>query len=1343
MKKLFFYSCLLLLSISASAQIPSYVPTSGLVGYWPFNGNANDLSVNGNNGTIINATLTTDRNGNNNSAYNFNGNAQINAINPLYGINTEFSGSVWINMNDSCKTRDVKIVGSWNNGGCQFILYKAQSNMSLSIGAQAISFPLNNSHFNNWINVSFTYSSINNWIKLYCNGVNVTNQKNNPAHVPVSCINTLQIGYQLYNSSHFWGKIDEIGLWNRVLTDKEVNTYYTNYSKTIPSNIPSNGLIAYYPFNGNADDESGSAFHGKVVGAALTQSAKNENDKAYYFNNTPNFSSKITMSGLETATTNTFTFSAWFKPDTSIINGIAQQGTNLGVLKNQCVLHPIHGGSYGSANDVGFGLYVGTNGVFLLEHTEYYQNIPLSDTINLIGWHNITIVYNNKLPNLYIDGKYIKSGIAGLKTVHPSLGADISGWNTTSGIGFGYESPLNSFKGKIDEVGFWNRALTSTEIANLYSSQVKPTIASITPTAGIVGTTVTIKGQYFNTTSQNNLVHFGIVKASVVSSNDSTIVLTVPNGAITDNITILNTANGLQTTSKDEFKITFNNGAISSTSFGVKQDYNTPPTTCGVSIADIDVDGKADLIVSNFNPPCGISVFRNIISTNNINSTSFQPKVNFDAGSCYPWTVRTFDLDGDGKKEMILSEGNFNKLSIYKNISTSGTISSSSFAPRIDLTLNYGPNLNFQNTSFGDIDGDGKPDIVCSNLGANEISIFQNLSTLGTITSSSFAPRIDITTGVNPSNVMIADIDGDGKKDIIAINYGNTMSVIRNIHNNIGLISATSFASKIDFITLNGPNGMDIGDIDGDGKQDIIITSSDGKISVFKNNSTPGSFNASSLASRVDFLVGVGPRELKLADLNGDGKLDVVVTNFYGTGNMTIYENNSNTGVINASTFTNRTDYVTNTNPFGIDIADLNGDGKPEIVVANWGSNNVSVFKNIGQTNGVSISTNKDTLSVSKQLVLNVNPNSLLASTNFSGYQFKIGYNGVKLKFDSVSRSNTSSSAGTLMSNNLNNVVSIAWSSVVNNSANTLPLLKLYFTVIDSGASPITIYDAYFDTAKVNIVSNTKVVGRFVYGDIDVNDKIQAYDGTLALKYSVGMDPIPTLDPLPWEPWRLKIANVDTGTSVTANDASLILKYVVGIINQFPKRGMASTPGYVTVNLENNELVVRSFEDMGGLNITFLDHLSDLGAPTYVHNTNALSAFNKQTNMYKIGVAFSEAPVNGSIILRIPYTGLGNQTLNLELVENTAARNYQLNVVTGINDIKNSNIKIYPNPTNNIINIEGLTKNENNTIQIFDVQGKLVITKTINEKGTIDLSELNKGVFVIKIGEVAQRIAKM
>ena len=389
------------------------------------------------------------------------------------------------------------------------------------------------------------------------------------------------------------------------------------------------------------------------------------------------------------------------------------------------------------------------------------------------------------------------------------------------------------------------------------------------------------------------------------------------------------------------------------------------------------------------------------------------------------------------------------------------------------------------------------------------------------------------------------------------------------------------------------------------------------------------------------------------------------------------------------------------------------------------------------------INKQTDTLTFPSQVKLSLKSNNI-TSKNISAYDIKLNYDASKLKFDSVNKTNTASANGSIIVNSsTTGQVIIGWASSSSISSATLPLLNLFFTPIDSGKTTVSIANAIFNTDTVKNRYSKSVINNFNFGDVDMNKIIQSYDASVVLKYSVGIDPIPTVDPLPWEPWRIKIASVDNAVAIDANDASLILKYSVGLITKFPKRGMASAPGYVTVNLENNELVVRSFEDMGGLNITFLDHLSDLGAPTYVHSTNALSAFNKQANMYKIGVAFSQAPVNGTVILRIPYTGLGNQTLNMELVENTAARNYQLNVVTGINDIKNSNIKIYPNPTNNIINIEGLNKNENNTIQIFDVQGKLVITKTINEKGTIDLSELNKGVYVIKIGELAQRIVKM
>jgi hypothetical protein len=254
---------------------------------------------------------------------------------------------------------------------------------------------------------------------------------------------------------------------------------------------------------------------------------------------------------------------------------------------------------------------------------------------------------------------------------------------------------------------------------------------------------------------------------------------------------------------------------------------------------------------------------------------------------------------------------------------------------------------------------------------------------------------------------------------------------------------------------------------------------------------------------------------------------------------------------------------------------------------------------------------------------------------------------------------------------------------------------------------------------------------------------IQSYDASIVLKYSVGLDPLPTIDPLPWETWRIKVASVDASPIINANDASLILKYSVGLITKFPKRGAAMLPGYITVNIENNELVFRSYEDMGGLNISFLDNYSNLDAPSYVYSNNALSAINKQTDKYNIGIAFTESPANGTVILRIPFNNLLNQTLNLQIVENTSTRTQQINLATGLNDINGSKIRIYPNPTNDIIKIEGLTKNENTIIKLYDLQGKLILSRELKEKGSIDISDLNNGVYVIRIGEMTHKIIKM
>ncbi len=387
--------------------------------------------------------------------------------------------------------------------------------------------------------------------------------------------------------------------------------------------------------------------------------------------------------------------------------------------------------------------------------------------------------------------------------------------------------------------------------------------------------------------------------------------------------------------------------------------------------------------------------------------------------------------------------------------------------------------------------------------------------------------------------------------------------------------------------------------------------------------------------------------------------------------------------------------------------------------------------------------TQSDTLTYPSQVKLSIKSNNI-TSKNISAYDIKLNYDSSRLKFDSVTKTNTVSAIGSLIINSTTpGQVVIGWASSTSITSSNLPLLDCYFTPIDSGKTTVSISNAILNTDTVKNRYSKSVITMYNFGDVDMNKIVQSYDASLVLKYSVGIDPLPTIDPLPWEAWRVKVANVDTSNAVNANDASLILKYSVGLITKFPKRGPTTFAGYVTLSLENKEIVVRSYEDMGGLNISFLDHLSDLSSPSFIYANNTLSAFNKQSNLYKLGLAFSEAPANGTIVLRIPYTGSSNQTLDMEIVENTASRNYQLSIATGLNNFNTIKLNILPNPTNQSIHIDGLTIEINNSAMIYSIQGQLLKSIPTIENNEIDLSEFNPGVYLIKINDVAHRVVKL
>ena len=238
----------------------------------------------------------------------------------------------------------------------------------------------------------------------------------------------------------------------------------------LPSNLQ-NGLIGYFPFTGNANDESGNGHNANVNGAILTPDRFGNANSAYMFN----ANSSIIPTNRVQNVINTFSYSAWVNPNSTCIvpNQSQTSGAASNLPGNQCVIHPIHGQSFfNETTNAGSGLYVGTNGLYVEEHTGGWEAVPLSYNGNLIGWHLITIVYESKIPKLYIDGNYISTGIPSTLDIHISLGPDDFPTYFNSGIGAGYFPPSGTsqyFNGKIDDTSFWNRALSPAEISQFYN----------------------------------------------------------------------------------------------------------------------------------------------------------------------------------------------------------------------------------------------------------------------------------------------------------------------------------------------------------------------------------------------------------------------------------------------------------------------------------------------------------------------------------------------------------------------------------------------------------------------------------------------------------------------------------------------------------------------------------------------------------------------------------------------------------------------------------------------------------------------------------------------------------
>ena len=489
------------MSLAMNAQVPSYVPTNGLVGYWPFSGNANDVSGNTNNGTNNSATLTTDRFGIANSAYTYNGTSSF--INVPNSASLQFNGAItistWFNasyipVGATASTSYILSKGADGNTPYSWCSFLDNTNLGLSI--------FNNNNLNNsalipnskfpislntWYNVVYTFDGTN--AKAYINGQLKTSVA--ATYTTFSNIYDLKFGRRHISGLPYFfnGKLDDIGVWNRALSTQEISNMYnqvTPYSDTCNavSGSLTQGLAGYWPFCGNANDDSGKGNNGTVNGATLTTDRFGNTNSAYSFNGTSNYIEIPHSTSLNFGTKD-FTISAWAKPSQyqNIDQHIITKERGLAPDNNQFRMS-IQRSANVNQSDKHYYFTSATppapgNGLNWTSATGYV--LQSNSIAPITTWSFITVVRTGINYKLYINGilnstDNTPSGLTqdySLNFQNLVLGAGQQATGTLKG-GF--------FNGIIDDIGFWNRALTTNEITQLYNQNQCFTNTTVTET---------------------------------------------------------------------------------------------------------------------------------------------------------------------------------------------------------------------------------------------------------------------------------------------------------------------------------------------------------------------------------------------------------------------------------------------------------------------------------------------------------------------------------------------------------------------------------------------------------------------------------------------------------------------------------------------------------------------------------------------------------------------------------------------------------------------------------------------------------------------------------------------
>lgn len=308
---------------------------------------------------------------------------------------------------------------------------------------------------------------------------------------------------------------------------------------------------------------------------------------------------------------------------------------------------------------------------------------------------------------------------------------------------------------------------------------------------------------------------------------------------------------------------------------------------------DIDGDGVTDLFAGSVFPTTGYDNFWflknigfNAQPYYQLQTKNFLPMIDVGTRS----SVAVADFDGDGLIDLCVSsaEGTIN---IFRN---GGTATHPTFSLTPSLTIPVG--TFYTTVAAGDLNGDGKQDLLIGDFGGG-VRYYRNTTSGGVLSFSQTSFTLDAVDVGNSSAPCLADIDQDGVVDVLIGTSGGTLYFYKNIG---------THASPIYSLISPAFNSIDVGndampfvvDVDGNGKNDLLIGNSEGNIFHYQFNSTTKQYDfVTSQFAQIDVRLNASPA---LADIDGDGDVDMFVGN--GKGGVFFFEHGAVNTVVKSPT---------------------------------------------------------------------------------------------------------------------------------------------------------------------------------------------------------------------------------------------------------------------------------------------------------------------------------------------------------------------------------------------------------------------------------------------------------